>query len=366
MIRIRKSLRSHLSALLAGCVSLGLFGCHAIDFRGQQLIEEPVPAEISPARELEMVSLPAYRIEPPDLVEIEMLKQVPLPPYRIEVYDVLQIQVRNALPDQPIYDYYLVEAEGTVNLGPPYGTVRVLGMTVEEAKNVITRHLLQELAYPEVSVQLARSAGTQPITRQDPRTGDIIPYLVGPDGTLNLGQYGSVHVAGKTVTEAKVALEKHLSQYFDSPELAVKVRGYNSKVYYIITEGAGLGDSIVRVPITGNETVLDAISNVGGLSQLSSKDIWIARPAPSGFGCEQILPVDFDAITRGAMTGTNYQIMPDDRLFIAENRTIALTNFIGRLTGPIERVAGVTSLTSSTIRSLQTTGRNYNRSRFAR
>ena len=65
---------------------------------------------------------------------------------------------------------------------------------------------------------------------------------------------------------------------------------YNSKVYYVITEGAGFGDNVRRLPITGNETVLDAISQVQGFSRLSSKNIWIARPSPAG--CDQILPVD--------------------------------------------------------------------------
>ena len=130
------------------------------------------------------------------------------------------------------------------------------------------------LTKPDVSVQLARTAGTQPITGQ---------YLVAPDGTINLRQYGLLYVAGKTVTEIRNDLRKHLSQYFDSPEVSVDVIAYNSKVFYVITEGAGLGDNVRRVPITGNETVLDALSAVNGLSQVSSTQIWVARPAPGGF-----------------------------------------------------------------------------------
>ena len=125
-----------------------------------------------------------------------------------------------------------------------------------------------------------------------------------------------------------------------------------------------MGDAIVRVPITGKETVLDAISNVGGLSQLSSKRIWIARPAPSGFGCEQILPINYMAITQGASTETNYQLMPGDRVYIEGDGVLALTNVIGTMTGPVERLAGVTGLVNSTLRGLQTLGRAYNRNRY--
>ena len=160
-------------------------------------------------------------------------------------------------------------------------------MTIEETKTALNKWLHQWLRDPAVSVQLARVSGAQPVTGQ---------YLVGPDGTINLRQYGVAHIAGKTVTEARIAIQNHLKQFLDSPELAVDVVAYNSKVYYIIIQGAGIGDNVRRLPITGNETVLDAISQVNGLSQVSSKKIWIARPAPHSFGCQQILPIDWDAI----------------------------------------------------------------------
>ncbi len=353
MTTTRSPVRSLLPALLTVWVVLGLTGCHAVDFYDASL-QQPAPPAMEPPRERSMVSLPDYRVEPPDILQIEMLKLVPLPPYRIDIYDVLQIRVLGTILDQPIDGFFLVEGEGIVSLGPAYGTARVAGMTVEEATETITRKLQEVLAKPDVSVQLARTAGTQPVTGQ---------YLVAPDGTINLRQYGLLHVAGKTVTEIRTDLQKQLSRYFDSPEVSIDVIAYNSKVFYVITEGAGLGDNVRRVPIAGNETVLDALSAVNGLSQVSSTEIWVARPAPGGFGCEQILPVDYDAITRGGSAATNYQIMPGDRVFIAEDNVSALSNYLAKVTMPIERLLGVTSLGTSTIRNLQTLGRSYNKNR---
>ena len=227
-------------------------------------------------------------------------------------------------------------------------------MTVSEATTEITHKLRSILGNPDVSVQLAHTAGTQPLTGQ---------YLVGPDGTVNLRQYGTLPVAGKTVTEIRLALQKQLAQYFDSPEVSVDVIAYNSKVFYVITEGAGLGDNVRRLSITGNETVLDAISTVNGLSQVSSTQVWVARPAPGGFGCEQILPVDYVAITRGGSSATNYQIMPGDRVYIAEDGLVAANTWLSKVTSPIERLLGVSSLGTSTIRGMQTLGRGYNSGR---
>jgi polysaccharide export outer membrane protein len=332
--------------------ALLLAGCRTINPYDPRL-EAPMPEALQPPREMNKVSLPAYRIEPPDVISIEMLKLIPRPPYRAEVFDVLQIRVYTGdLP--PIDTYYMVEAEGTVNLGPPYGSVRVAGMTIDEVRLTLKKWLSQWLRDPDPSVQLARVSGAQPVTGQ---------YLVGPDGTVNLRQYGVVHIAGKTVTEARMAIQDHLKQYLDSPELSVDVVAYNSKVYYIITQGAGSGDSVRRLPVTGNECVLDAIAQINGLSPVSSKKIWIARPAPHNYGCQQILPIEWDAIAQGAQTATNYQLLPGDRLYVSEDELITFTVIIGKVTAPIERLAGIMGLGNQTLRGFQTAGRNYNRSR---
>ena len=169
---------------------------------------------------------------------------------------------------------------------------------------------------------------------------------------INLGTYGSVFVTGLTLEQAKIEIEQHLAKFLDAPLVSIDVFAYNSKVYYVVTEGAGFGDNIGRFPVTGNETVLDAISQISGLSRLSSKDIWIARPAPSGVGCDQILPVDIEAIMKGGSTATNYQVLPGDRVFIAQDQWIALDSVIGKITAPWERIFGFTLLGTSLVQQV--------------
>jgi autotransporter-associated beta strand protein len=198
------------------------------------------------------------------------------------------------------------------------------------------------------SIKITRTS--RGISGADLGTGQ---YLVAPDGNINMRQYGMVQVMGMTVVELKDVLEKHLSKYIESPEVWINVLGYNSKVFYIITDGAGSGDNVRRMPITGNETVLDAMAAVGGLSPLSSKRIWLSRPSSTNSKKGTILPIDYVAITQQGATETNYQIMPGDRIFIAGDRTIALNNNLGKITAPVERMLGVISLGTSTIRSIK-------------
>lgn len=303
---------------------------------------EPLPMTpcegpaINPAgREKEMVSLPPYVIEPPDILLINAVKIVPKPPHVIEPFDGLLVRALYVDDQVPIQNAFFVDPEGKIDLGPSYGRVAVANLTIDDAQEAIRKHLSQIYPNAEVSVSLAVSAGAQQIVGE---------HLVGPDGRVNLGTYGSVYVTGLTLEEAKARIEDKLSQYLVDPEVIVDVFSYNSKKYYIITQGAGFGDNIVTAPITGNDTVLDAIAAIGGLSQLSSTKIFIARPAPAGTGCEQILPVNYEEITRGAVTATNYQLLPGDRLYIEEDKMRKLDGVISRFTQPAERVFGFVSL----------------------
>jgi polysaccharide export outer membrane protein len=256
--------------------------------------------------ELCKVSLPPYRLEPPDILVIDTLRMIPLPPYRIEPMDVLVVNVAQALPNQPISGTYGVTPDGLLNLGFAYGAVRVAGMTLEEAETALRNLLKKTLNDPQISVALGQIRAVQQ-TRGE--------HLIGPDGTISLGTYGDVYVAGMTRGQAKCAIEQHLSQFLLNPQISLAVYAYNSKVYYVITDGAGYGQQIYRFPATGNETVLDAISNIAGLpAQASRKKIWVARPAPPCHPCDQILPVDWLAIVEGGSTKTNYQIFPGDRI----------------------------------------------------
>ena len=131
----------------------------------------------------------------------------------------------------------MVLDDGTIDLGSPYGSVHVAGMTIEQVTQAIDKQLQKSISKPDGSVELVRAYSAQPITGQ---------YLVGPDGTINLREYGVVHVAGNTMSEAKTVIQNNLRQFLDSPELAVDVAAYNSKVYYVIIQVAGRDDSVRR------------------------------------------------------------------------------------------------------------------------
>ncbi len=321
---------------------LGTTGCTAFMAPRDPFPATPPepPIQSSVPRELDKVTLPRYVVEPPDILLIEGVKLVPKSPHKFEIFDVILVRVTGAYPDQPIDDAYSIDADGSINLGPTYGRIRVTGLTTEEAEDEVRTELAQILTNVDVSISLIQSAGAQQVTGQ---------HLVGPDGRVNLGTYGSAMVAGMTLEEVRAAVEKQLSLKLEDPEVFVDVLAYNSKVYYVVTQGGGFGDNVTRLPVTGNETVLDAIASLGGISQVSSTKLWIARPAPNGVGCEQVLPINWEEITRGASTATNYQLMPGDRLFIAEHNYARFSGVVTTPLRPFESTFGAVSLSTSTL-----------------
>lgn len=336
--------------LLVCVLAVMAAGCNAIDFNTSAL-QPPTPPEMEPPSELDMVSLPPYRIETPDVIRIETMALIPKQPYRIDAQDVLMIKAYGTPQQMPIDNYYSVSEEGIVDLGPAYGVVPVMGRTVAEANEVVLFSLRLLIPDIDVSVQLIRSADAEEISDD---------YQVQLDGTVNLGRYGIVSVAGKTVAETRELLLKHLDQYFESLQLGVDVIGYNSEGYYVIIAGDESGERVRRFRITGNETVLDALANIKGLPRVSSKTMWLARPTPGDANSEQVLPIDWDAIARGGIATSNYQLMPGDRLFIVDDNLVATDQFIGRVTTPLQRLLGIGSLGANTIRGMQVLGRDYN------
>ena len=288
--------------------------------------------------ELDKVTIPMYRIAAPDILTIDVQQNVSQSSHPLAAGDVVSLSASGVFPEEPIMGEYEVSSGGGIELGFSYGSVDVGGSTVNEAVTLIESHLRTQVREPQVTITLRHAAGIQRISGE---------HLVGPDGTLTLGQYGSVRVAGMTLEEARFAIANSLSSQFTDPKVSVSVFAYNSKAIYVVTQGGGLGDNLVRLPFTGGDTVIDAVSQINGLSYVSSSRMWVARPNREASN-SVTLPIDWEAITQKADVTTNYQLLPGDRVFIAHNKLVAFDSAVAKITSPLERVLGFTLLGTGT------------------
>lgn len=257
------------------------------------------PAPLAVPSELSKISLPPYVVEPPDIL-------------LIEVYTLPQTkgQPATVLSPQPIGGQHLIRPDGTVNLGI-WGSLAVSGLTTDQIRDLVKKHIFNQMK--------------------------VLPFI------------------------------KEKGTEVDDPDklfVVVDVIAYNSKAYYIITDGAGYGEQIYRFPIQGYETVIDALANINGIPMVGSRNhIWVARRTPYAGQPDQILPVDYIALTQQGVTATNYQLLPGDRIYVKAEKIFAVDGFLQKFITPIERILGVTLLGSSTYNSIANRGLGANQNR---
>jgi len=247
--------------LLLTMAALLSSGCQSVKTPEEVIAKSNIP------RELSKVSMPEYVVEPPDIIDIEVLE---------------------TLPGRPITGERLVRPDGQITLGF-YGDVYVAGLTTTEIKEKIVLHLRK---------------------------------------------YINDEVLGLAVFDREKNDYKQVDPK-DSSRVFVDVTSYNSKVYYVQGDVGVPG----RLPITGNETVLDAINYAGGLIPTASTvNIRLVRPAPPGASKPQLLPVNLAAIINDGDPTTNYQLMPGDRIMVYRDPIVRTTVFLDRLAAPFNSV----------------------------
>ncbi len=330
---------------LRGCgvllLLLACSGCRLV-FPGQKLDGPKPSVPSSIPREQAKVVQPDYIIEPPDVLSIEAISLVPKAPYLLRPFDVVTV-TSSGMGEEAIGGEFTLQPDGSILLGESYGKIQAVGLSIEQLEANLVEKAKLKYREPNVWVTLAQLGAQQQVTGE---------HLVGPDGKVNLGAYGRVLVVGMTIEEAQLAIQAQLERYLENPEIALDVLGYNSKVFYVITQGAGLGDQVTILPARGNETVLDAIGQIQGLQSNSSTRMWIARPGYNDCGGDQILPVDWVAVTQRGDINTNYQLLPGDRLYVSEDKLVALDTTVAKIFAPLERVFGVTLLGTQTVSRL--------------
>ncbi len=133
------------------------------------------------------------------------------------------------------------------------------------------------------------------------------------DGSVDIGQYGRLRVAGMTVEAIEFMIEERIREVDGEPEaINVQLIETNAATVYVLGEVGSPGS----YPIDGNETVLDAILMAGGLTSSASPcDIVLVRPTnPSD--CRVVLPVCYRQLTQIGDATTNYQVQPGDRIVV--------------------------------------------------
>ena len=145
-------------------------------------------------------------------------------------------------------------------------------------------------------------------------------FRIAPDGTVSYLQAQNIKVSGLSLDEARLAIEKGLSSHFRSPRVIITPQEVGSKHFSILGKVAHKGVVTLERPIT----LVEAIANAGGLESglfeykiIELADLDRSFLARNG----QHLPVDFRRLLHEGDMKFNFEIEPDDFIYIASNIT---------------------------------------------
>jgi len=141
-------------------------------------------------------------------------------------------------------------------------------------------------------------------------------HEIGPDGRIDLGDYGKLRVEGRTTPEIVQLLAAETGA---SPEnLQVRVAEFRSQHVLLLGEVNGSQRS---VPYRGQETVLDLLQRVGGITAgAAPKDVYVVRPHLGDNRRPEVLHVDLHAIVLKHDHRTNIRLLPYDQIYVGETR----------------------------------------------
>jgi len=178
---------------------------------------------------------------------------------------------------------------------------------------------MQKQSLSELRIEPGDVLGIEPVDFNSPirLPGD---QTVLPDGSIELGRYGRLLVAGRTVAEVEREVQHLVDVEHETDEsvkanqtrIFVRLIQPESQVYYVLGEVNSPG----AFPLIGRETVLDAIIQAGGLGDRANRHkVILSRPTGPD-SCRLVLPVCYRQIVQLADSTTNYQIRPGDRIFV--------------------------------------------------
>jgi polysaccharide export outer membrane protein len=134
--------------------------------------------------------------------------------------------------------------------------------------------------------------------------------VVRPDGKISMPVLKEVYVVGLTPVELEKRITDGLANSINSPDVTIVVTGINSKKIYVTGKVKKEGP----IPYTYRMTVMQALSEAGGISDYAKKKgIYVLR---NENGREFQLPFDYAAVLKGRRMELNIPLESGDVIVV--------------------------------------------------
>lgn len=131
------------------------------------------------------------------------------------------------------------------------------------------------------------------------------------EGKISLPLIGEVKASGHTIDELTKIITEKYKEYIYTPQISVFIKEYHSMQIYLLGEIQKPG----VYQLTGNSTLLELISQAGGVTEGGGDTLTIIRRASKGVETEPIT-MNLKKLLDGSNEGYNVTVMDGDTIYV--------------------------------------------------
>lgn len=158
---------------------------------------------------------------------------------------------------------------------------------------------------------------------------------VPPDGVLRFPLIGALTVAGRTVSEVEAELAERLgADFLVDPQVSVRVKEYESQWVNIVGEVKVPG----KYPLKGAVTLVDVLTQAGGLTDKAGNEITLTRLEPDVPGGARRVTLAREDLFSPDNRRVNVPVRHQDVVSVSEQEMFYIQGEVGRPGSyPLER-----------------------------
>jgi len=171
---------------------------------------------------------------------------------------------------------------------------------------------------------------------------------VSGEGMITVPLIGEVSVKAMTATEiGKKLAALFANGYIKNPQVAVFIQEYKSKKVTTLGEFTKPG----LIEMRGNSTLMEVISNAGGITLNAGETLFIQRNAVKGTASQKddvIISIDLTKLLEGTDMSSNVPVLDGDSIYVPKAAYVYVTGEV-KNPGAFKITKGLTVLRSITL-----------------
>lgn len=214
--------------------------------------------------------------------------------YRLRVNDQIAVEYMHEVVPERRARTVRVLPNGTIDL-PMVGTVNAEGLTVDELTRDVNERAKKYYRFPQITFAVTETAQRAEELRRAFTSGfnnQSLTVVVGPDGTINLPEAGTIHVMYRTLPEVRNQVQDLYAQLVPGVKVWPHLTRRAPDQVYVLGQVTTPGRFLLDRPTH----VSQAIAQAGGwLLSAQLHEVVLIRYRE---GCPQAVLLDLDAAIR--------------------------------------------------------------------